>query len=84
METTNAHGLVAVLELRLLVLHGDDEPGRLVGDPDRAIGGVDRLAARPGRAVDVDLEVVRVDLHLDLLGLREHRDRRRRGVDPSL
>ena len=43
-----------------------------------------RLAARAGRAVDVDLQVVRVDLDLDLLGLRHDGDGRRRGVDPSL
>src|SRR2546430_10287557 len=33
---------------------------------------------------DVDLEIVRIDRDLDLLRLRHHRDRRRRGVDPSL
>ena len=38
----------------------------------------------PGRAVDVDLEVARVDVHVDLVGLGQHRDRRRRGVDPAL
>ena len=32
-----------------------------VGDADGRVGGVHRLAARPRRAVDVDLEVVRVD-----------------------
>ena len=38
----------------------------------------------PGGAVDVDLQVVRVDLDLDLLGLGQHRDGRRRGVDAAL
>ena len=38
----------------------------------------------PGRAVDVDLEVVRVDLHVDVLGLGQHGDGRRRGVDAAL
>ena len=38
----------------------------------------------PGRAVDVDLQVVLVDLDVDLLGLRQHGDRRRRGVDAAL
>ena len=78
------HRLVAVLQLRLLVLHRDDDPGRLVGDPDRRVGRVDRLPAGPGRAIDVDLEVLRVDLDLDLLGLGQHRDGRGRRVDPAL
>ena len=38
----------------------------------------------PGRAVDVDLEVVLGDLDLDLLGLGHHGDGRGRRVDPPL
>ena len=38
----------------------------------------------PGGAVDVDLQVLRGDLDLDLLGLGQHRDGRGRGVDPAL
>ena len=38
----------------------------------------------PGGAVDVDLQVVRVDLDVDLLGLGQHRDGRRGGVDAAL
>ena len=38
----------------------------------------------PGRAVDVDLEIVLGDLDLDLLHLGHHGDGRRRGVDPPL
>ena len=78
------HRLVAVLQLRLLVLHRDHDPARLVGDPDRRVGRVDRLPARPRGAVDVDLQVVGVDGDVDLLGLREHGDGRGRGVDPPL
>ena len=59
-------------------------PGRLVRDPHGGVGRVDRLAARPRGAVDVDLEVVLVDLDVDLLGLGQHRDGRRRRVDPAL
>ena len=59
-------------------------PGRLVGDPHRRVGRVDRLPAGPGAPVDVDLEVVGIDLDLDVLGLGQHRDGRRRGVDPPL
>ena len=78
------HRALAVLQLRLLVLHRDDDAGRLVRDPHRGVGRVDRLAARARRAVDVDLEVVRVDLDVDVLGLGQHRDGRRRGVDAAL
>ena len=52
-----------------------------MGDADRAVGGVDRLPAGPGRAIDVDPQVLVVDLDVDILGLGQHRDRRRRGVD---
>ena len=78
------HRLLPVLQLRLLVLHRDHDPGRLVGDPDRRVGRVDRLPARPGGAIDVDLQVVRGDLDLDLLGLGQHRDGRGRRVDAAL
>ena len=54
-----------------------------MGDADRAVGGVDRLAAGAGRAVDVDPQVRVVDLDVDLLGLGQHRDGRRRGVDAA-
>ena len=80
----DAHRLGAVLELGLLVLHRDDDAGRQVGDPDGGVGRVDALAARAGRAVDVDLEVVLVDLDLDVLDLGHDGDRRGRGVDAAL
>ena len=38
----------------------------------------------PGRAVDVDLEVLLVDLDVDVLGLGHHGDRPGRGVDAAL
>ena len=80
----HAHRALAVLKLRLLVLHRYHDPGRLVGDADRRVGRIDRLPPRSGGPVDVDLEVVRIDVHLDLLGLRQHRDGRGRGVDAPL
>ena len=46
-----------VLVLALLVLDLDDEAGRQVGDADGRVGRVDRLAAGPGRALDVDPQV---------------------------
>src|SRR4029078_9870647 len=55
-----------------------------VRDPDGRVGRVDALATGAGRAGDVDLEVVVVDLDPDLPGLRHHRDGRVRGVDAAL
>src|SRR4029079_2397046 len=46
------HGAGLVLELALLVLAAHHDAGRDVGEPDRGVGGVDRLASRAGRAVD--------------------------------
>ena len=43
-----------------------------------------RLAAGPGRAVDVDAQVVRVDLDLDLLGLGRDQHAGGGGVDAAL
>src|SRR5262245_17731030 len=80
----DAQRLGLVLKLRFLVLHRHDEAGRQVGDANGRVSRVHALAPWPGRAVDVDLEVVRVDLDLDLLGLGDDGDRRRRGVDSSL
>ncbi len=76
--------LVLVLQLALLVLAGDDEARRLVRDPYRRVGRVHRLAPRTGGAEHIDLEVVRVEVDVDLLGLRQHRDGCRARVDPPL
>ncbi len=55
-------------------------------DAHRGVGGVDRLAAGAGRAEDVDLEVVRVDLGSlpgsSTSGNTQHAGRR--GVDAPL
>ena len=55
-----------------------------MSDTDRRVGGVHRLATRAGGPVYVDLEVVVVDYHLDLVGLGQDADRRRRCVNPAL
>jgi hypothetical protein len=83
-RTEHAQSLLLVLELRLLVLHCHHQPGREVGDPDCGVRRIDALPAWAGGAVDVHLEVVRVDLDVDLLSLRHDRDRRRGGVDTPL
>jgi hypothetical protein len=58
----DAHRLLLVLQLALLVLAADHDAGRQVRDPDGGVGGVDALPAGPGRAEDVDAQVVLVDL----------------------
>src|SRR3546814_16215900 len=60
-------------------LHHDT--GRQVGDPHRRVGGVDVLATGALRAVGVDPQILVVDVDVDLLGLRQHRDGGSRGVD---
>src|SRR6266540_6769689 len=55
-----------------------------MSDANGRVGRVHALSARAGRAVDVGLEVVRVDLHLDLLGLGHDGHGRGRRVDPPL
>src|SRR5437764_391703 len=79
----HAHRLLPVLQLRLLVLHRDDDPSRKVRDADGGVGRIDGLASRPGRTVDVNLELVWIDLDLDLLRLGHHRDGRGGRVDPA-
>ena len=55
-----------------------------MGDADGGVGGVDALAARAAGAEDVDAQVVRVDLDLDVLGLGQHEDAGGGGVDAAL
>ena len=58
------HRRRAVGRLRALVLALHDDPARAVRDAHRRVGLVDVLAARAGRAIGVDLQVVLVDLDL--------------------
>ena len=51
------HRLGPVLVLRALVLAGDDDAGREMGDAHRAVGGVDVLPAGARRAVGVDAQL---------------------------
>ena len=75
------HRLLAVFQLRFLVLTLDDDARREMRDTDRRLRTVDVLPARPRRTVGVDAQIVRIDGHLDLLCLRQDSDRHRRGVD---
>ena len=78
------HRLGAVLVLALLLLHRNHDAGRQMRDAHRAFGLVDVLAAGAGGAVDVDAQIALVDLDVDLLGLRQHRDGDGGGVDAAL
>src|ERR1035437_3607591 len=69
-RSQHGHRAPLVLELRALGGAGDDEAGRPVENLHGGIGGVDALAARPACAAHRDFQVLRVDLHVDLLGLR--------------
>ena len=62
----HAHRRHLVLQLRLLVLAGDDDTGRDVGESNRRVGGVDRLTARAAGSVDVDAHIRLGDL--DVVG----------------
>ena len=75
---------LAVLQLALLVLRADHDAAGQVGDPDGGVGGVHALPAGARRAEDVDAQVVRVDADVDLLGLGQHEDAGRGGVDAAL
>ena len=58
-------GLRTIAMLRAVVLTIDHDVGRDVGQPDRRLGLVDVLAARPARPQHVDADVRFLDLHVD-------------------
>ena len=78
------HRLGAVLVLRALRLHRDDDAGRQMGDPDRRFRLVDVLPAGAARAHRIDLEVRLGDFEVDFLRLRHHGDGGGGRVDASL
>ena len=80
----NLHRPIAVLELRTLILTGHHGPGRKVGDAYRGVGPIDVLTTGTRGAVGVDLEVIRIDVHLHIFGLGQDRNGGRRGVDAPL
>ena len=80
----HALGLGAILDLRFFVLAGDDQAGRQVRDAHRRIGRVHRLSAGARGAERIDAHVLRLDLDLDVVGFRQHRDRDGGRVDAAL
>src|SRR5262245_3776612 len=79
-RTQYSHGLLAILDLRFLVLHRDDRVGGQVRDSDSRVSSVHRLTAWPRRAEGVDTEVLGVDLDVYLFRFRKHRHCDRRCV----
>ena len=80
----DAHRLLAVLQLRLLVLTADDDPGREMRDANRGVRGVDALPTGSTAAVHVDTEVVGVNLNLDIFSFGKHENPGGAGVDSPL
>src|ERR1700691_5896302 len=68
----HAHALLAIFDLRLLVLATYHGVGGQVGDAHGGVSSVDRLAARPGRAEGINADVLGFDFDVDFFGLREH------------
>src|SRR5436305_2653048 len=77
-----------VLELRALILAGHHDRrtavlGR-VREAHRRVRCIDALPAVSAGTVDIDLEPLGVDGHINLLGLRHYHHRGRRSVNPAL
>ena len=68
----------------LFMRRGHDDAGRHMGDAHRRVGGVDVLAAGARGAHRVDADILVADFDVDVFDFRQHRDRRRRGVDAAL
>lgn len=82
--TENRHGLDTVLLLGTLILHGNHDTGRKVGDADGGVGGVDTLAAMATGAIDIDAKILGVNLEIVFLGLWEDGNSGGTSVDAAL
>src|SRR5690606_5183216 len=81
----HGEGLGPVAVLRAVVLTGDHDAGRQMGQADGAVGLVDVLPAGARGAVGVDAQILFVDLDLD--AVVDHRvdpDAGEAGVAPRL
>src|SRR6185437_9463369 len=75
------HGTGTVFMLGSLVLALHDDAGRQVREAHRRFGAIDMLAAGPAGAKNVDLQIVRLYVDLDVLvDLRIYENRSERGV----
>src|SRR5438309_1163566 len=82
--TQHAHGFLAVLDLRFLVLAADYSIRWQVGDPNCRICGVYGLATRTRGTERVNAQVLGLDLDVYIFGLGQHCNRNCRGVDAAL
>src|ERR1700743_2701343 len=80
----DVHRGCAVLVLRPAVLHHHDNAGWNMGDADRRFGLVNVLTAGALRAHGLDPQILVLDVDVDILDLRQHGNRRGRGVDAAL
>ena len=55
-----------------------------MNDAHRRIGRIDSLSARTARPHHADVEILRIDLHIHLLGLRQHGNRDRRSMNATV
>ncbi len=82
--TKNGHSSDLVLQLAFLVLRLNHQTRRKVRDAHGGVGGVNALAARAAGAEHVDAQVVFLDVDFHLVGLGEHGNGCRGGVDAAL
>src|SRR5208282_3443742 len=68
----HAHGLLAVLDLRLFILAGHDHPRGQMRDAHRRVRGVHGLPAGARGTEGVDANVFRLDLNFDLVRFRQN------------
>ena len=79
-----AKSLLLVLKLTSLLVALDYYARGLVCESYCRLGLIDMLTACAAGFAGFDLKVGGIDIHLNLLDLREHRHRYRRRVDPAL
>ena len=75
------HRLFLILELGFLILALHHDARRQMRDADSRLRTVDVLSARTGCTVGVDAQIIRIDLDLNILDLRQHCYRNRRRMD---
>src|SRR5262249_34438925 len=83
-RTQHAHGFLAVLDLRFLVLAADNGISRNMRDAHGGVRRVHRLAAGPGRAERVDAQVFSFDFDVYVFSFGQNRHRDRRSVYAAL
>src|SRR5262249_2632585 len=80
----HALGFGAILDLRFLILAGDNQPRRQVRDAHSGVSRIDALSAWPRGTERVNADVLRIDLDLDFVRFRKNGDRYGGGMNASL